>query len=211
MHELNKGDGFDDAELKINPAAREFAIAASFEKKAGFNVQEIELLTPYAEAEKSALLKSILEKKITFIGLPDHRAVLCAAQFDNGDYLIVTYNQGNFTLASLKLFKGSSLDNLKEISLIGEREEPFYQTTEGTLYLPRFGGNAAPKWQPASQASTPVDRDPESWNSKYFPAEPLRKLDADELAGQITDTRIVGFKTWTQIQNAAQKKTGSQP
>ncbi len=203
-HELDRKNF---AELRLNNNTKEFGIAASFEKKGGFDVQEIELLTPYTDAEKAQLLNAVLGREISFIGMPEAREIEQAMQIDaDGGFLIVSCNKADYSSDTLRLFTGYSLDKLKEIPVTRtirymDGGTTFYETPAGILFAPSgIDKNARPKWQPITWGSTPPDREISSWNKTDFPAQTLSRLNAKQLAEQIDNPRISGIRTWAQLQ-----------
>lgn len=155
--------------------------------KTSFDEITLEIL---AEGDKEKLLQSIVDGDITFVGLPDVRDVEQALKLPSDDYIVVSRNKVDYSYGSLRIFTGSSLNNLREIEVIDVQRlrdggTTFYVTKEGTLFCPsRYKGNIAATWTPKGQDQ----------------AIKVEKLDQDAIEQEIgnTDTRICGVKTWAE-------------
>ncbi|PJB71853.1 MAG: hypothetical protein CO093_04255 [Alphaproteobacteria bacterium CG_4_9_14_3_um_filter_47_13] len=176
--ELNREQS---AKLKVNEDEGMASIKTSFDEMN---------LTILSDDKKTALLQSILNDEILCIGLPDVRDIEQALQLPNGDYMIVSCNRTDYAYETLRMFTGSSLDNLREIEMTDVQRyrdggSTYYVSKEGTIFSPTpFKGNAATTWTPEGTGQ----------------AIELTKLDKDKVAQEIgnKDTRIKGAKTWAE-------------
>jgi len=157
--------------------------------KASFDEMKLEILS---DDEKTALLQSILNNEISCIGLPDVRDIEEALQLPNGDYMIVSCNKTYYAYETLRIFTGSSLDNLREIEMMDVQRlrdggTTWYVAKEGTLFTPALQENASITWTPKG-SDTAIE---------------LTKLDVNKVAQEIgrNDTRIKGAKTWAEYTN----------
>ncbi len=186
LHEFDSNRKF---RLKVNENTGEISIVRGLKQPAGgISQQDVATLKVLTDEEKSALLKNIVEKEISFIAPPDIRAIELAAKSADGTYFVVSCNRQNYQYESLRVFKGPALDKLEELEVtnvnrLRDGGTTWYECKEGTIFSPTsFHPERKVQWCSSAEGSR---------------TEILEKLDAKDISQKVVDLRLVGAAKWS--------------
>lgn len=166
--------------------------------KTTYTVQLERLSAP----EKAALTQAIRCRKISFVGIPEVRALESAFRKQNGNLLVVSCNRSDYSYDALRVFTGPSMQELREIPVakverFRDGGSTFFYTERGILYSPAGMDSltVVPKWQ--GGCNLEFQQDLRDWTDEKSGAEKLTRLNAAEMAAQVKDDpRLIGAQIW---------------
>lgn len=168
--------------------------------KTTYTVQLERLSAP----EKVALIQAIRCREISFVGIPEVRALESVFRKQNGNLLVVSCNKSDYSYDALRVFTGPSMQELREIPVakverFRDGGSTFFYTERGILYSPAGMDSltVAPKWQ--GGCNLEFQQDLRDWTDKKSSAEKLTRFKTTEMAAQVKDDpRLIGAQTWSQ-------------
>lgn len=155
--------------------------------------------------EFDVLTQAVRSRKISFIGIPEIRALEGAFRKQNGNLLVVSCNRSDYSYDALRVFSGPTMQELKEIPVakverFRDGGSTFFYTERGILYSPAGMDSltVAPKWQ--GGCNLEFQQDLRDWTDKKSSAEKLTRLKTAEMAAEVKDDpRLIGAQTWPQV------------
>lgn len=193
-----RGDAM--ATLRVDLQNNICAIQGITGRQHGFEQKVLMRLFPLAEDEMAQLRAAVIGRKITFVAEVETRGVECAFEDNKGNVFVVSCVKNNYRYETLRLFTGTSLDDLREIALTNvdrfrDGGTTYYRTAEGTLFNPSPMRDGDPKWA-AGHA-------PSNLGGEDCTVPALTALDAAEVEAKLaSDSRIVGMTRWQGDANA---------